>query len=331
MSPTEVELSGTNAAIFPTLNTWGWPIALYLFIGGMVAGLMLLSGTMRLTRREHFPAALKLADVAGLPLLVAGLLLLILDLTNVRNVWRLYTTFQISSPMSWGAWILLLAAVVLALWFASRLPAPAKETFWARAAQPKSRLRGARSVVLALWGAAAAIGGWARRRARALSVANVVLGFAVGFYTGILLSTMSARPLWNTAALAPLFLVSGVASGGAFMCLFLPHDEHERLAPVSVIACGVELALLLAFVLALASGNAASQRAFGILLSGVIGLAFIGLTVVLGLLVPVTIESFDVLHRRLAFVPAKLPPVLKLGGGIALRFVIVYAGLMSFI
>ena len=39
----------------------------------------------------------------------------------------------------------------------------------------------------------------------ALGVANVVLGVALGIYTGILLNTMVARPLWNSAILGPLF------------------------------------------------------------------------------------------------------------------------------
>ena len=36
-------------------------------------------------------------------------------------------------------------------------------------------------------------------------------------YTGILLNTMVARPLWNSAILGPLFLVSGLSAGAAVM------------------------------------------------------------------------------------------------------------------
>jgi formate-dependent nitrite reductase membrane component NrfD len=327
----EIELGGANAAVFPALTTWGWEIALYLFLGGVVAGMMMLSGTFRLARRDAFPQALKIADVAALPILGVGLLLLIVDLSQVQNVWRLYTTFQVTSPMSWGAWILLLAMVVLALWFVSRLAPIAPERFWIRASGKKAALRGVRALVLTVWGLTVAVGAWARRRTRLLAVATVILGVCLGFYTGLLLSTISARPLWNTAALAPLFLVSGLASGGAFLCLFLPRDEHERLAPVSVAACAVELAILLAFALTLATGTAAAQRAIGILTGGTLGVVFLGIAIGLGLLIPVVVESFEVLHRRLAFVPARLPPVLKLGGGVALRLAIVYAGMLSFV
>jgi formate-dependent nitrite reductase membrane component NrfD len=45
----------------------------------------------------------------------------------------------------------------------------------------------------------------------------MVLGVALGIYTGILLNTMVARPLWNSAILGPLFLVSGLSAGAAVM------------------------------------------------------------------------------------------------------------------
>lgn len=329
MSPIESELTGVNSAIFPVLTTWGWEIAAYLFLGGLVAGLMLLSGTIRLAGSNRFPALLRWADLAAAPLLAAGLLLLLFDLSQLQNVWRLYTTFQVSSPMSWGAWMLLISMGVLALWFVSRAPEPPGERFWTRAAGPKARGRGLRSLILRGWAIVAAFGSWARARARGLAAATLALGLGVGVYTGLLLSTIPARPLWNSAALAPLFLVSGIATGGAFICLFIPRDEHERLAPVSVAACGIELALLFVFVLTLASGTEAAQRAAGILLSGNLGLVFVIVTLALGLIVPAFVETLEVLHRRLAFVPEKLPPVLKLAGGIALRLVIVYAGVQS--
>ena len=54
---------------------------------------------------------------------------------------------------------------------------------------------------------------------------NLVLGIALGTYTGILLSTLSARPVWNSALLGPLFLISGFSTGAALMMLF-PLNHH---------------------------------------------------------------------------------------------------------
>ena len=56
-------------------------------------------------------------------------------------------------------------------------------------------------------------------RISALAWANIVLGVGLGIYTGILLNTMVARPLWNSAILGPLFLVSGLSAGAAVVHL----------------------------------------------------------------------------------------------------------------
>jgi formate-dependent nitrite reductase membrane component NrfD len=131
--------------------------------------------------------------------------------------------------------------------------------------------------------------------------------------------------------LAPLFLVSGAASGGAFLCLFLRADEHRRLAPISMTLCGVEVALLGAYLLNLVFGAEAGKRAGGLLLDGGFGLAFWGLVVLAGLLLPLALEAWELRGRSLPALLGRVPPLLKLTGSIALRFVIVYAGLQSFV
>ena len=40
-------------------------------------------------------------------LLTVGMGALFLDLEHKPFFWRLYTTFMVSSPMSWGSWILI--------------------------------------------------------------------------------------------------------------------------------------------------------------------------------------------------------------------------------
>ena len=71
----------------------------------------------------------------------------------------------------------------------------------------------------------------ARAWLRALAWANIVLGVALGIYTGILLNTMVARPLWNSAILGPLFLFSGLSAGAAMVHLAgasLPATPRAR-------------------------------------------------------------------------------------------------------
>jgi formate-dependent nitrite reductase membrane component NrfD len=137
--------------------------------------------------------------------------------------------------------------------------------------------------------------------------------------------------LWNSSILAPLFLISGAASGSAFLCLFLPHDEHQRLVPFSILMCGIELLLILAYALNLIYGAQSNQRAGELIFTGIFALWFWGGVVLIGLIIPAVVESFEAARRPLVFVPARVPPLLKLAGGMTLRFVIVYAGLLSFV
>lgn len=314
MNP-EVDITGVNDIVYPHIETWEWPVAAYLFLGGLVAGLMILGAALHLQDRPIFRRAALIADVAGLPLLALGLLMLFVDLTNRWNAWRFFTTFQPKSAMSWGSWILLFAGLALAVRAARRLPTELTA----------NRIK---------WLAPAL--GWTRRSAhrvnsRSLDVVTIILGLGLGFYTGVLLSTISARPLWNTAVLAPLFLVSGLASGGAFLCLFITRDAHMKLVPVSLALCGAEGLLILAYLVSLGFGTLASQTAGDVLLTGGFGFAFWILVVILGLLVPVIVEAADWREMKVPHLIERAAPLLKLTGSAALRFVVVFAGLQTFI
>ena len=49
-----------------------------------------------------------------------------------------------------------------------------------------------------------------RPAVRLIGIASMVVGVSLGVYTGILLSSLGARPLWNSGVLGVLFLASGV-------------------------------------------------------------------------------------------------------------------------
>ena len=110
-----------NELVDPLLKVWGVEIAIYLFLGGMVAGMMIILGYF-LFKGRHKELSCSCALLPGLciVLLSLGMLALFLDLEHRWYFWRMYLTFKPASPMSWGAWILLLvypallAAVVLA-------------------------------------------------------------------------------------------------------------------------------------------------------------------------------------------------------------------------
>jgi len=308
------ELTSTRAnhLIDPALGIWHGEVALYLFLGGMVAGLMVITG-LWLLRDPQGPRsrALSLLPWAAPVLLSAGMFFLWLDLEHPFNAFRFYLAFRVTSPMSWGAWILLAIypASILLAWTTTPEGARAKAL-----ARVPPRLRALKS----------RIGDRALARVRPLATLNVVLGAALGIYTGVLLGTLAARPLWNSAILGPLFLTSGLSTGVAFMLMTRLSDaERIRLgrADIALILC--ELALLAIWMIGLAAGGMAARSALAVLFGGPYTAAFWAMVVAVGLLVPLFAE---LLERRHGIVPGRFAAGLVLVGGFALRWVIVYAG-----
>jgi len=92
-----------NPGIDPILHAWTWEIPLYLFLGGLTAGILFFSAYLFLKgQQDKYKAAVKIAPLFVPPMLSIGLLALLLDLTHKLYFWRLYTTIRWESPMSWG-------------------------------------------------------------------------------------------------------------------------------------------------------------------------------------------------------------------------------------
>ena len=304
----ELVLTRHTEQIDPLLHVWGWEIPVYLFLGGMVAGMMILVGvTLILGRHRHRACTCSVLPALALALLSAGMLALFLDLEHKLYVWRLYTTFQVTSPMSWGAWILVLVyPALLAAWVV----------------RPPALLQG-------LWPAFDRLTEAARRPGilKAIAAANIGLGTALGIYTGILLSSLGARPFWNSAILGPLFLVSGLSSAAAFTHLVARDpDESRAFAFADNVFLAIELAVIGLFVIGLLSASEAHVQAARLVLDGPFAAVFWVLVVGLGIIVPLVIQSLAVSHR-IAHTP--IAPLLVMAGGVALRFVFVYAGQVS--
>jgi len=306
----ETTTTRLNALIDPSMHIWHYEVPVYLFLGGLVAGLMVIAG-LWLLRDPDRPRSrdLQLLPWAAPVLISAGMLFLWLDLENPFNAFRFYFTFELTSPMSWGSWILLgvYPASILLAWAST--PADIRDRWLARL----SRVPGLGRLDM-----------WASGHVPALAGLNVALGVALGVYTGVLLGTMAARPLWNSAILGPLFLVSGLSTGAAFMMLYrLERREKELLSRVDMGLISVELLLLALWMIGLAAGGAASRAGLHTIMGGPYTAAFWTMVVALGLLTPLIGEWLE--HRHHA-VSALLTAALVLIGGLALRWIIVYAG-----
>jgi len=305
---TDLVLTRHNELIDPLVRVWGWEIPVYLFLGGWVAGMMIIAGYF-LLRGRHREETCVCSVLPGVSVIVLslGMLALFLDLEHKRYVWRLYTTFQVASPMSWGAWILVLVYPVLAADFVLRPPEllrgiwPGFDRLTARLGEP--------------------------RAVRVIAATNIVLGVGLGIYTGILLSALGARPFWSSAILGPLFLVSGLSSAAAFTHLIARHpEERELLARSDNVFLVIELFVIALFLIGLLSASQAHVNAGRLVLGGPFTGVFWVLVVGVGIVVPLIIQALAVSHR-IAHTP--IGPLLVMAGGLALRFVVVAAGQVS--
>ncbi len=305
-----LELTSTrsNPMVDPGLHVWGWEIPVYLFVGGLVAGMMVISGYFLLPgRHRHVHCVCGMLPGLSLVILSLGMFALFLDLEHRLYVWRLYTTFEIASPMSWGSWILLLVYPVLA----ANLLLSLHPHGWLlpRWRKLSGRLRRRRGLV------------------RSLGIANMVLGGALGIYTGILLSALGARPLWSSAVLGPLFLASGLSSAAAFVHLIArDREERELLAKADNGFLVMELFFIALYLIGLVTATRVHMDAAHLLLGGPYTAVFWVFVVGLGIVMPLLIQPLATLHR-IRHTP--VAPLLVIAGGVILRFVLVYAGQAS--
>lgn len=306
---TELTTTRANHLVDPGLHVWAWQIPVYLFLGGLVAGMMVISGYFLFSGRwRNTRSACFVLPGLSVVLLSLGMLALFLDLEHKLHVWRLYATFEWASPMSWGAWILVLVYPALLANLILRLPAPLRAAMPALA-ELSDRLI-ARPALL-----------------RWIGAANMIWGGLLGIYTGVLLSALGARPLWNSALLGPLFLVSGLSAAAAFVHLIAPDaGERELLAKADNGFLVAELVFIALFLIGLSTSTAVHARAAGLLLGGPFAALFWVGVVGLGIAVPLAIQLLAVQHR---IVHTPIAPLLVLAGGLALRFVIVQAGQIS--
>ena len=307
----EIDIARHSLLIDPQLHIWGWEIPVYLFLGGMAAGVMVLTSLLVARKGERSPVGCWLGFAAPV-LVTVGMAALFFDLAFKLHAWRFYLAFRWTSPMSWGAWILVAvypASLALALASLGDGQAERLAIHLRRfgLAEPMRRFRD-----------------FARVHLAGLRWTNLGLGIALGVYTGILLSTLGARALWSSPVLGPLFLTSGLSTGAAFLMLFrLSEEERHFLAFWDKVAMGLEVALLLLFLLGLSTGGAEGQRGAALLLGGPWTAPFWSLVVIAGLAMPLLLET---LKSRLHLRTATMAPLLVLVGGFALRWIMVAAG-----
>ncbi|RMD95002.1 MAG: nitrite reductase [Calditrichaeota bacterium] len=293
----------------PYLTIWGWQIPIYLFLGGLVSGILFFSALYYLRRKGDQYPTMVYASAQFAPILLAlGLLCLFLDLEHKWHVYRFYTNIRLQSPMSWGSWTLAVIFPMSIIWALIHF-----DKVFPKWKIPYAWLNRA----IAFF----------KKYDRLLAWILIIYASLLGMYTGILLSAFNARPLWNTSILGPLFLVSGFSTGLALnLLLAKKKEEIHLLSLIDIMAIGVEIFLIIHMFMGFLASTAIHIEAAKLFLGGPYTAEFWVFVVGLGLLFPGLLE---ILELRGKPIPKILPASLVLFGGLLLRFIIVEAGQFS--
>jgi protein NrfD len=306
----ELIVSGRmNHLIDPQLNIWHWQIPVYLFLGGLAAGILFYAALYTILGKEkEYPTAVRIAPFLTPVLLIIGLLALFIDLNHKLYFWRLYTTIRLQSPMGWGAWTLMIVTPLSFIWCALNIKAIFPNWDW------KYKLLFDLETFF-------------KKHLNIISWLILIYSLILGVYTGILFSAFNARPLWNTSILGPLFLTSGLSTAAAAIVL-LSKDAHERhnFARIDLMLIGIELFLITHMFMGFLASTQVQIDAASLFLGGPYTTPFWLFVVTLGLAVPALLELLEIKGFKM---PVFIAPVLVIFGGLIFRFIIAYAGQAS--
>lgn len=306
----ELFVSGRNIPnVDPHLHIWHWPIPVYLFLGGLAAGVLFFSALYTILGKEkELPTAVKWSTFVAPVALGVGLLALIFDLSNPFNSWRLYTTIRLESPMSWGAWTLMVLTPLSMVWAAIHI----KEVF--------PRWDWKFKIIDTFLD-------WFENNIYYIAWLVIILAVILGIYTGILLSAFNARPLWNNAILGPLFLTSGLSTGAAtIMLMSKNHAERNFFSKVDILLVAIELFFIIHLFMGFLAGPEVQQEAAELFFGGEYTVPFWVFVVFLGLVLPATLEVLELKGFK---IPTAVPAILIIIGGLVFRFIMVDAGQMT--
>jgi formate-dependent nitrite reductase membrane component NrfD len=306
----ELIISGrNNYLIDPVLNIWHWQIPLYLFLGGLAAGILFFAALYTIMGKEKlYPTAVNVAPLIVPVLLVLGLFALFLDLKHKLYFWQLYTTIKLQSPMSWGAWTLMAVTPLSIIWAALHIEHVFPKWNWKFKFLEDMVEFGKKYKVELAW-------------------VTIVFAVILGIYTGILFSAFNARPLWNTSILGPLFLASGLSTGAAAIMLMSKSEaERKTFAKIDLLLIAIELFLIVHMFMGFLASTQVQIDAAQLFLGGEYTAPFWIFVVSLGLVFPAILE---IMELKKIHIPIYLPGALVIFGGIMLRFIIANAGQAS--
>ncbi len=280
-------------------EAFGMLIATYFYLTGISAGSFILSTLIYVFDQKKYKDIGKMSVIlATVVLIIAPLALLIHSGMPVR-AWRLFYNINITSPISFGSFLLTLYPLNCLIYgyFIFR------ENF---------------------------------KMTKIFGIIGIPLAVSVHGYCGFILGCAKARHLWNSALMPILFLVSAIVSGIAVI-IFIVYirdkffSDKKKLNEELLYGLGsimaafliLDLFLVLSDVIILFVGTSESIKVGELLLTGKFAFPFLVMENFLGKIVPVLLILIPRIRTANRVVIAS---VLVIVGIYFMRYVVVYAG-----
>lgn len=280
-------------------ETFGILIATYFYLTGISAGAFILSTLAYVFGQTKYRPIGRIAIVLATLVLLLAPIALLIHVGKPLRAWRLFYDINITSPISWGSFLLTSYPINCIIY-----------GFFIFKDNP--------------------------RMTKIFGLIGIPLAISVHGYCGFILGFAKARPLWNTALMPILFLVSAIVSGIALVIFvefikerfFSPDKDvkEELLFDLARLMGGfilLDLLMVLCDVLILVTGHADAMRVGTLILSGKFGILFLGIENGLGKILPF-ILVFSTKFRTINRVV--LASFLVMVGIFFMRYVVVLAG-----
>jgi molybdopterin-containing oxidoreductase family membrane subunit len=254
--------------------SWGMYIITFMFLVGVSAGGLIVVAGAELVDSQRFERLTRLAVIVSGTAIAAAAVSIVPDLGRPQLIWKMLRQPHWTSPLIWDVIIITvyLSIAALDLWILTR-PSP----------RPKAM--------------------------RTMAFVALPAAVLVHSITAWIFGLLVARPFWNTALLAPMFISSALVSGTALLIL-VAHvvdrttdwDPGERAFPdlgrLMVWFIGVDAFFLFAEILTTyASGVPDHLKQLNVLLVGRLAPVF-WVEVGLGVVVPFAIFASRLRERR---------------------------------
>jgi tetrathionate reductase subunit C len=243
----------------------------------------------------------KIGVVMATCLLMIAPMILLIDLEQPLRFWHLIFYLRITSPITWGTFLLSLYPMNCMIY----------GYFMFKGDMKKTKIFGLIGIPLAL---------------------------LVHGYTGFILALGKARVLWNTAIMPPIFLVSAMVSGLALMILVViikdfilqrgkepNRDLIYALGKFLVASIVLDLILIGMDLSVLLTSTTEAYRAALMLLNGPFSFLFLGVELMAGAVIPLLLFLSPFTKR---WIPAyAVASILVMVGIFAMRCIMVIGGL----